>query len=346
MKRLIFGLLCISFIFISCTTKSKAEKNDEGLELENEDVFEYNFLPEGAELPVSVFREIWVYVVQDREAALTPGLPVSDIGYFGAEVNLYGTLVNVPDRRNLPAFSGKVHLVVSCHGRALSYFALKPGSPERSALISDLLAAARNFDGLQINFEEIPARAGEPYFTFLQELRAGLGDGKMLSVALQARSRKLENDVYDYEKIASTVDRILVMGYDEHWSSSAPGPIASMPWSRRVAAHSMNVLGSEKLVMGLPFYGRGWSSPSHHQAYIFSGIERIIMENDITEIQRDNGVPNFEYKPLVSVKVYYEDAYSLSARMEMYRSMGVSAIGFWRLGQETQDIWKLLKLEN
>jgi spore germination protein YaaH len=32
--------------------------------------------------------------------------------------------------------------------------------------------------------------------------------------------------------------------------------------------------------------------------------------------------------------------------MDMYRTMGVNAIGFWRLGQETKEVWRLLRLGN
>jgi len=299
--------------------------------------------PPGSSLPVSVFPEIWAYVVADRESALKPGMPISDIGYFGAEINSYGTLVDVPNRNKLRSFPGRIHLVVACNGRALSHFVLKPGSDERKKLIADLLAASKDYDGLQIDFENIPPRDGEPYFTFLKELRAGLGN-KMFTVALAARSKKIADDVYDYEKILPVVDRILVMAYDEHWSGSAAGSIASLTWCKRVAEYSLKVIGKEKLVMGLPFYGRGWAKPNHAQAYIYTTVERIIKENDVKNIRRENGIPAFDYDATVSVKVYYEDEYSLSARMEMYRSMGVTAIGFWRLGQETPAVWPLLKL--
>jgi spore germination protein YaaH len=135
------------------------------------------------------------------------------------------------------------------------------------------------------------------------------------------------------------------MAYDEHWSTSAPGPIASLSWCKRVAEYSLNVIGSEKLIMGLPFYGRAWGSPNPSQAYLYTGIERIIKENNVADIRRENGIPVFEYRVPVSVKVYYEDEYSLSARMEMYRAMGITAIGFWRLGQETPAVWQYIKLE-
>jgi spore germination protein YaaH len=315
---------------------------DEATEEETGPVIELP--PEGEALPVSAFGEIWAYVVAGREESLKPDLPLSDIGYFGAEIGLYGSLIEVPNRKKLPSFSGRVHMVVKSDGRSLTYFTLRPGSAERKALIADFLHAARDFDGLQIDFEYVPQRAGESFLTFLGELRAGLGH-KMFTIALPARTKKIADDVFDYAKILPLVDRILIMAYDEHWSTSAPGPIASLAWCSNVARYSLGVIGKEKLIMGLPFYGRGWGDTATSQAYMYTGVERLINQNNVTDIKRDNGIPTFEYTVPVKVKVYYDDAYSLSARMEMYRSMGVSSIGFWRLGQETPAVWQYIKLE-
>jgi spore germination protein YaaH len=111
-----------------------------------------------------------------------------------------------------------------------------------------------------------------------------------------------------------------------------------------VAEYALSVIGREKLIMGLPFYGRAWGdNPS--KAYLYSSIETLKDENHISEIRRENGIPTFDYEVPVSVKVYYEDDYSLSARMELYKSLGARAIGFWRLGQETPAVWKILRLE-
>ncbi|MDR1239841.1 MAG: glycoside hydrolase [Treponema sp.] len=298
-----------------------------------------------AELPVSSFPEIWGYVVAGRESALSKNLPLSDIGYFGAEIDAYGKLTDVPNPRNIRNFSGRVHLVVACNSRSLTHFVLMEGSAERKALIADLLTAAKNFTGLQIDFEYIPQRDGGAFLSFLGDLRAGLG-GKMFTIALPARTRPVNNDVFDYRKIKPLVDRILVMAYDEHWSASAPGPIASLSWCRRVAEYALAEIGPEKLIMGLPFYGRAWGSTNPSKAYLYSSIKNLLDENHITEIRRENGIPTFNYEVPVKVRVYYEDAFSLSARMELYKALGVRHIGFWRLGQETPVVWKLLRLGN
>jgi spore germination protein YaaH len=335
-------LLMISNIQCSGSPENKAEENGEETEIE-EDLSA--FIPQaGEELPVTSFGEIWGYVVAGYESGFKRGIPISDIGYFGAEIDAYGALTGVPKKQNLPAFSGRVHMVVACNGRALTHFVLAPNSQERRALIAALLAEARNFDGLQIDFENVPPRDGEAFLSFIRELRAGLGD-KIFTIALAAKTRKLANDVYDYETIKPHVDKILVMAYDEHWSGSSPGSVASIQWCRNVANYSLRAIGPEKLIMGLPFYGRAWGSIPTSRALTFSTTDTLLNTMNITARTRENGIPTFDYNVTVPVKVYYEDEYSISARTEMYKSMNVRAIGFWRLGQETPKVWNILKLE-
>lgn len=338
-KKFLYALpLIISLLYISCKSTPVVPDTEE-----EEPQFSIELPPEDADTPISEFREIWAYVVADREFALKPNLPLTDIGYFSADINIYGELVDIPDRRKLPAFSGRVHLIVKCDGRALTHFVLVPGSSERKALVNGLINASKNYDGLQIDFENVPLQDGESFLGFLRELRTGLGS-KMFTIALPARTKKIANDVYDYEKILPLVDRILIMAYDEHWSTSGPGPVASLSWCKKVADYSLKTIGREKLIMGLPFYGRAWGNPNPSQAYIYTGIERVINENNVTDIKREEGIPAFNYTIPVLVKVYYDDLYSLSARMEMYRSMGAASIGFWRLGQETPVIWDYIKI--
>jgi len=298
----------------------------------------------GTELPVTRFGEIWAYLVSRNEAALDYDFPITDLVYFGADIDSYGKLTGIPNFKNIESFPGRKHFVAASSGRAVTHFILKEGSAERKALIRDLLEAAKPYDGLQIDFENVPPLDGEVFLSFLRELRAGLGD-RIFSIALQARTRKMEDDVYDYEKIAPLVDRILVMAYDEHWSGSPPGPIASMGWCQRVAKYSLEIIGQEKLIMGLPFYGRSWGNFNTNRAYLHSGIEEMILEKNIRGISRENGIPTFRFEAPVTVTVYYEDDYSLSARLEMYKTLGIGSVGFWRLGQETPDFWPVIGLE-
>jgi spore germination protein YaaH len=303
------------------------------------------YLPD-QEIPQSSFPEIWAYLLQGNENDLPKGVPLTDIGHFAAEVNSYGELSETPKRSAVKNFSGRVHLVAVCPGRALSHFAIKEGSPEREKLIKDLLAASKDYDGLQIDFENIPARDAGAFLSFLKELRKGLPSGKMFTIALAARTGKVADDPYSYDAIKGIVDRIFVMAYDQHWSTSEPGPVAGIDWCERVAKYAFSAIGSEKLIMGMPFYGRTWGHTTYNRAFFYVGIQRIIRENGVTDVQRENGVPFFTYQTTVNVTSYFDDKASLAERMTIYKRLGINAVGFWCLGQEDPTFWNNLHVGN
>ncbi|MDR0662547.1 MAG: glycoside hydrolase, partial [Spirochaetaceae bacterium] len=225
----------------------------------------------------------------------------------------------------------------------LTHFVIQDGSEARKQLISEILSAVKDYDGLNVDMESVPARDADTFLSFLVEIRAGLG-GKMLSVCVPGRRRA--GGTYNYAEIAALADRVFVMAYDEHWSGSSPGPVASMAWGRAVASYALHTIGQEKLVMGIPFYGRSWGDKSTSRALIYSTTERLKTEYNAKESRREDGIPTFTYEVNVKVTVYYEDEYSIATRMNMYRRQGVQRIGFWRLGQEAPDIWKKVRLED
>jgi spore germination protein YaaH len=334
LRYLFFVLL--TCCFVSCATPARQE-NDAGTQTTQaweEEAF-----------TVTEWSEVWAYLLDGSEKTLLPEAPLTDVGYFGAEVDSYGVLTAVPNRKKIVAFDGRVHLVVTCNSRGLTHFALEPASAVRKKLVADLIAASEPYDGLQIDFELVPAKDGERFLSFLAELRMGLRD-KMLTVALPARTRTIADDVYNYEKIAALVDRILIMAYDEHWSTSEPGPIASLAWCEQVAAYAKTKIQPEKLIMGLPFYGRTWGSINTFRAFFHEGIERIKKENNVKQTDRAGGIPHFTYEIPVTVTVFYEDAASLTTRLAMYRSLGIEKAGFWCLGQEDPSVWQYVRKKN
>ncbi|MDR0409266.1 MAG: glycoside hydrolase [Spirochaetaceae bacterium] len=292
-------------------------------------------------LPESSFNEVWAYMASNRERDFKSHYPISDIVYFAAEIDVYGRLTGVPSRKNIPNFNGRSHLAIVCNSTGLTHFVIQSGTEARKQLISEILAAAGEYDGINIDMENVPAQDGEHFLSFLSEIRAGLG-GKMLSVCVPGRTRAV--GVYSYTAIAAIADRVFVMAYDEHWSGSKPGPVASMEWCKAVAEYGLHTAGPEKLIMGMPFYGRGWGDKSTSRALIHSTTEGLKRDHEVRDFRRVNGIPAFSYDVVVNVTVYYEDEYSLAARMQMYRGLGVQNAGFWRLGQETPTIWQLIKL--
>ncbi len=211
-------------------------------------------------------------------------------------------------------------------------------------MIRAIADAAKDFDGVQIDFETVASPDREQYLSFLKAIKASIGD-KILSVALPARTKKIKNDIYDYKTISRIADRIIVMAYDEHWSGSAAGPIASIDWCARVAAWARSKIGKDKLVMGLPFYGRAWGDVNPSKAYRFSTLSNLMNDKSITDVKRSGDIPWFEYEETVRVKVYYEDFHSIFTRSQMYHDAKVQNIAFWRLGQEDPGVWNVLRIQ-
>jgi spore germination protein len=287
------------------------------------------------------FAEIWAYVLDGEEKYLDPAYPITDLCYFGAGLSSQGKLAGVPDRSRLGRFAGRVHLVVSEIGNyALTHFCLDPGFPLRAELVSDIARAAEGFDGVQLDFEAVPSKDYDAFFSFVSELKERIG-GKVLSVALPARIGE-KSDYFGYERIARAADRVVVMAYDEHWSSSAPGPVASLEWCSRVSDYARSKVPIEKLVMGNPFYGRAWADKSLSRAYKYSGLSELISEKGIEKVERQGMVPYFEYSETVTVRAYFDDAASILARLGMYGADSIANVAFWRLGQEDSAIWKLI----
>jgi len=280
-----------------------------------------------------------------EELFLSGSLPISDLCYFSAEINAYGELSGVPDIGRLSAFAGRKHLVIAEIGSySLTHFCLDPSYPVRDRLIDEIIVASLPYDGVQIDFEAIPVRDRENFVDFLRLLKNGLGQ-KTLSVALPARLTE-SGDVLGYSRIGSIVDRVVVMAYDEHWSTSAAGPVASMDWCARVASYAASRLEPRKLVMGLPFYGRAWGDKKPNRAYKYSGVKSLADEKGVGVFFRENEVPWFRYEETVTVDVYYDDAESTEYRARMYRDSGIGAVAFWRLGQEDPEFWARLVIDS
>ena len=364
--RFVFFIFCICSVF-SCASKSNVDNLSSGQNSEtvfaeqlNEDIFVFENISDVKQKVDNKyssgisFTEVWGYLLDGREKEILPAInSVTDIGYFGAGLNTFGKLVGVPNPNKLKKtisnakqkFKGNIHLVIVDNSRSLTHFCLNPEFRIRKELIDDIVKGAKSFDGVQIDFELVSNQDEEHYLSFLKELKKRLPN-KILSVAIPARTKTLEKDAYHYEKINQIVDKIIVMAYDEHWATSKPGPVASIKWCKNVMNYALSVLPAEKLVMGLPFYGRGWNTDDTAGAYRYPTIEKLQNSHQISQILRENDIPSFEITKEVTYKFYYDDLLSLTTRMDMYKSSGVQNIGFWRVGQEGTDIWNYVKVED
>ena len=294
------------------------------------------------------FNEVWAYVYRNEERGLREKLPITDVAYFSSPVNETGRVSQTIDskllRQRLPKAT-RIHLVISApYNRSLMYWCLDKDRETRAALIQDVVRVSADYDGVQIDFESIRPQEGQAYVSFLRDLRKQLPADRILSVALPARVRDMQ-DGYRYKEIGQIVDRVVIMAYDEHYRGSKPGSIASLAWCRRVESFARQEIPQDRLVMGLPVYGRVWQSPAVAKALKYTQLLDLWKEHRSIVKREADATPYFTFQTQVEATVYYEDEQSIVKKLGLYQSEGIRGIALWRLTQEPAAIWTRIALQ-
>jgi spore germination protein len=298
--------------------------------------------PTAGETPRPAFAQIWAYLMRGEEDRLTGTEPITDICYVGASLARNGRINDSIPRPVLTVKDGRkpvIHLVVAeLSNTALMHFALTPTYGVTPLLVGDIIRVAQDFDGVQIDFESVARDDADAFIAFLGELRQQLPAGKTLSIAVPARTRRIE-DAYAYGRIAPLVDRMVIMAYDEHWSTSSAGPVASLPWCEKVVDYAKSAVDVGKIIMGLPLYGRAWQDKRLAKALRFENVQDLVTEtNSSTDYSPDLGA-HFEYSESVVVSVFFDDLRSLMDKLWLYRIRDIGAVSFWRIGQGPPELW-------
>jgi spore germination protein len=301
---------------------------------------EQDQIADGSAAPA--FGEIWAYLLRGEEGELTGAEPITDLCFFGVNLARDGRIRETIARPTVRLQDGSqpaIHLVIAeLSNQALMHFAMDPRYGVTPLLIGDICRVSEAFDGVQLDFEAVSRDDAEVFLAFLKELKARLPAGKKLSIAVPART-KLIADAYDYTRIAPLVDRLIVMAYDEHWSTSAPGPVASLAWCSRIAEYAKSAVAIDKLVMGLPLYGRAWQDKRLAKALRFENVEDLLAEEAIAAGYTPELGAHFDYSEDVVVTVFYDDLRSIMDKLWLYRSRGIGSVSFWRVGQGPPQLW-------
>ena len=292
------------------------------------------------------FKEVWGYLMRGEEKLFNKEAPITDIFYFSASVNERGRINTSVTPPFPPVFAGgrqRIHLVISDLSHASRMrLCLNKKYGVRYHLLKDIEEVSAKFDGIQIDFEAVENRDSAAFIAFLRDLKKTLPAGKILSVAVLPKRMYVE-DAYDYPAISRIADRVLVMAYDQHWSTSKPGPVASLTWCREVADYALKTISKKKLIMGLPLYGREWRNQGDSRSIRWSQVNALLNRDDaVIEYSLEEGF-KVMYDENMKTTLYYDDIKATRQKLTLYSDYNVG-IGFWRLGMEDENLWNIIRV--
>lgn len=287
-------------------------------------VFSYGFTMDGDLIPPTVDDSFMI------EAALMSGVrPVLTLTPLGADGNFNNALIT----------------------------AVVNDQTAKDNLITNLLATvqAKNFGGVDIDFEYIRPEDRIPFADFVADVRNLLAPyGYHVSVALAPKTSDSQAGLLyegkDYRLLGEAADSVLLMTYEWGYTYGPPMAVAPLNKVREVVEYAITRITPSKIDLGIPNYGYDWTLPfvqGSSRATTVSNQEavRIAIENGVP-IQFDEVAmsPFFRYeKDGQQHEVWFEDVRSYREKFSLLPTYGLRGMGYWQIMRFFRPNWLLLE---
>lgn len=228
------------------------------------------------------------------------------------------------------------------------------------------LAAEHGYAGWQFDYENFHVDDRDAFTDYYRETAAAFREaGLSLSVAVvptdgsagttsfQQYMQDNWRNGFDVAALAEAGDFVSLMTYAQHGGPTAPGPIAGLPWVRRMLEYALGEgVPPEKISLGIPTYSGFWS-PVHNEARgaRVGGFE-IHHSRALDEIEEHG--PELTWLPELGVHygfwsnegiyewLFLENARSLERKLDLFEEYeGLRGVSAWVLGAEDPDIWEV-----
>lgn len=249
------------------------------------------------------------------------------------------------------------------------------GLKNRDKLARDIAAAIEKYqlDGVNVDIEGVGASYRDAHTDFIKLLRQYIPEQKEVSVAVAANPNGWKtgwHGFYDYNGLSKYADYLMIMAYDESWEApdSPIGPVSSLSFFERSIQFAINQgVPKEKVVAGLPFYGRMWKldGPTlENQNITGMGVSSFRVEPTVSKF---NGkflydekkqspyatftIPKGQSTFIGSTKltegdyiIWYENERSIKAKLRLPKQYGIKGTGSWALYHEIPTTWDYYSL--
>jgi spore germination protein YaaH len=198
-----------------------------------------------------------------------------------------------------------------------------------------------SLQGIVIDLEQIQDSAQKDMITFVSEVHATFKEkGWIVSVAVP-----FDDPNFDYARYAKACDYLILMGYDEHWSTGDPGPIASYHWFSTRFATRMRGVAPSQTIIAIGNYGYDWTrGVKEAQVLTFPEVmQRARKMNATVELDPASLNPRYSYRSEGKAhQVWFLNSASAYYQLQAADSYRPAGYALWRLGGEDPAIWSVL----
>lgn len=352
--------------------------------------FSLNF-PKTSSPEIIGFLPYWLLNYENPEISKY----LTTLAYFGLRVDVDGHIMQLTNpQEKEPGWyaleSGKVDPFLAAarkNNLKLSLLLASGDSQSIEALLTDPLQNARNlikdvkpimqqyqFQDLNLDIEYIHEASRESQLRFAQfvkEIKRNLLPENYSLTLEISPSDLIKKELINVADLTSTIDNLVIMGYDYHYSGSfVTGPVAPLAGAGTESEFdvttamnkALQILPARKITLGVPLYGYEWETlgpaprsavipgtgvvASNHRAEEFlktcatcsAGFDSTAQESYL--IYHDKSSDTFH-------QIFFPDSRSLTAKITYARGLNLRGIALWALGYESDNLLKpLTKYKN
>lgn len=250
------------------------------------------------------------------------------------------------------------------------------GAKTRSVHEDDIMGEVigRNFDGIDIDYENKYASTSPSFTLFLKELGTSLhAKGKTLSCTIEARTppasryltvpKKLEY-ANDYKALNKYCDQVRLMAYDQgaidiklNMARRLGGfyyPIADPTWVRKVLDLAVKDISPKKIMLGVATYGYELEVTDKTKYYDYRQIRSLSYKDLLAlaaatkrPLTRDNaGELALTYTSTTTGKMRFatfSDATAIAAKVRIANLYGLRGVAIFKIDGESDNYWPSIK---
>ena len=245
-----------------------------------------------------------------------------------------------------------VWALVSDFDTNVDFAQLYSSKAARTNMVNKLVGEAKSygFDGINLDYENIKSVYAKDYLQFVRELSVAC---ERNGIVLSTDNYKPEayNRCYNLKEQSKFVDYVIVMAYDEHYAGTDAGSVASLPFVKEAVEDTVQLVGKEHVIAGIPFYTRIWTTTDGNTTSRAVGmqaaIDQLNSDGQVALWNDDCGQYVASYTVGSSTRqIWFEEEKSIKAKMQVIQQENTAGVACWKLGLEKSTVWSVISQYN